>query len=107
MGSLLLCGLLVQDILILAHALSLNDAELLTLLIPAPLVDLRLSEVSLCGYVEQCLLGPVRIGVKGQSQFLQLHSCLPFAFANDALHLATDLIVHVATTFGVWDTACC
>lgn len=51
----LLCVLLIQNILILAHTLGLSDAVLLALLVPAPFVDLGLGQVCLVSDQEQLL----------------------------------------------------
>ena len=90
--------LLIQNVLILAHTLRLGDTVLLALLVPAPLVDLGLSEVCLCCYEEQLLFRPVRFGIKFTRQLLELCHSLPFALADHSLHLATSLIEHIATS---------
>ena len=53
--------LLVEDVLVLTHLHGLLHAELLALLIPAPLVYLGFSETRLLGYQVKSLLRPVWI----------------------------------------------
>ena len=47
-------------------------SKLLPLLIPAPLIDLGLSQVSILGNLVEQLFGPVRVCVEGIGQLLQL-----------------------------------
>ena len=103
-NGLLLSRLLVKDILVLTHAFSLHNAKLLALLIPAPLVNLSFGEVRLCRDVQECLLGPVRVRVEGESELLQLHGCLALTLANDTFHLTAHLIKHVSSAFSMWYT---
>ena len=53
--------LLIKNIFIATHPLSLCNTKFLALLIPAPLVDLGLGQIGLQSDVGQHLLGPVRV----------------------------------------------
>lgn len=55
-GRGFLSVLLIQNVLVLAHALSLGHTVLLALLVPAPLVNLCFSQARLCGNLEKRLL---------------------------------------------------
>lgn len=55
-GRRLLSVLLIQNVLVLAHALSLSHTVLLALLVPAPLVNLCFGQVRLRGDLQKRLL---------------------------------------------------
>ena len=81
-----LCGsggvLLIENILKLPHSLGLLDAELLALLVPAPLVDLRFCEQSLLRNHQEGLLGPVGVLLELSQQLVQLVCGLSFPFPD-------------------------
>ena len=55
-GRRFLSVLLIQNVLVLAHALGLGHTELLALLVPAPLVNLSFSQARLSGDFQKRLL---------------------------------------------------
>ena len=55
-GRRFLSVLLIQNVLVLAHALSLCHTELLALLVPAPFVNLSFSQARLSGDFQKRLL---------------------------------------------------
>ena len=100
-GRGLLRVLLIQNVLVLAHALSLSHTVLLALLVPAPLVNLCLGQVRLHGDLEERLLRPVGVCVERGRQLLQLTGCFPLAFADDPLHLPAHLVENVPASLWV------
>ena len=55
-GRRFLSVLLIQNVLVLAHALSLSHTVLLALLVPAPLVNLSFGQARLRGDFQKRLL---------------------------------------------------
>ena len=92
--------LLVEDVLIAAHALSLDNAELFAFLVPAPLVDLSLGQLSFDGDFSQHLLCPMRISFKSGGELLKLEGRLALSLANNPLKLATLLVKDMTSLFG-------
>jgi len=88
--------LLVQHVLVFTHFLGLVDAELLSLLVPAPLVDLGLGKVRRSCDLLESLLGPKVILLKCICQLFQLALRLAFALADHTDHLPVGFIKHVA-----------
>ena len=92
--------LLIQNVLIASHALSLGNAELFAFLVPAPFVNLGLSQFGLNRDFSKHLFCPMRISIKGVGELLELVSRLALSLANDTLQLATLLVEDMASLFG-------
>ena len=70
-----------------AHAFCFLNAKLLTLLVPAPLINLPKGEPSAVTDHFERFFAPVRVYVEMFIQSRQLVYILPLPFANNALHL--------------------
>ena len=92
--------LLVEDVLIAAHALSLDNTKLFAFLVPAPLVDLGLGQLSLDSDFSQHLLCPMGISFKSGGELLKLEGRLALSLANNPLKLATLLVKDMTSLFG-------
>lgn len=92
--------LLVHLVLLLAHLLSDLYAVLLALLVPAPFVDLRLTQSSVTRDQLQSFLRPSRLMNELIIQLVQLLGRLALALPDDALLLPRLLVKIVAA-------ACC
>ena len=93
----LLCILLIQNVLVLTHALGLSYAILLAFLIPAPLIDLSLSQRCLFGYHQEGFLRPMRIFFEFRKQLVKLVCSLSFSFPYKPLHLTCLLIKDISS----------
>lgn len=85
--------LLVHLVLVLAHLLSLLDAKLLALLVPAPLVDLAFLEPSRDGNLSEAFFGPTRLKPELHGQVAELVRRLSLALADDAFRLPCQSVV--------------
>ena len=84
--------LLVQLVLLLPHLLGHLFTKYLVLLVPAPLVDLRLGQARLRRDLRKGHLRPARIRFELVEQYFQLVGGLPLAPENHALFLAGLLV---------------
>ena len=89
--------LLIENILKLPHSFSLFDTKFLAFLIPAPLIDLSLSQRGLFGNHKESLLGPMRIFFEFCKQLVKLVCSLSFSFPYQSLHLTCLLIKDISS----------
>lgn len=89
--------LLIEDILKLPHSFSLFDTKFLAFLVPAPLIDLSLSQRCLFGYHQEGFLGPMRIFFEFRKQLVKLVCSLSFSFPYQPLHLTCLLIKDISS----------
>ena len=80
----------------LAHALGLLNTKLLSLLVPAPFVDLRLTQSSVTRDQLQSFLRPSRLMNELIIKLVQLLGRLALALPDDALLLPRLLVKIVA-----------
>lgn len=94
-----LCSVvLIHLVFDLPHTFSLFDSEHLSLLIPAPLVDLTLGQASPSGDELKGLFGPVRVRLELCVETAELLAGFTLASADDTVKPTCLWVVEVTST---------
>lgn len=75
--------------------------NLLVLLVPAPLVDLRLCQTCVLGHTLACFFSPVRVSLIFSHQVLHLVGILPYSPSSISVVATPTFMVHWHTVLGV------